>query len=210
MSNFDNLPEARPRQKSTRTNAPAAAKPSRPAYEFQRPEDTPSGAAYRKTANGFIASAPAGTWLMGLLTSLITFGLGAMIWNTKSGWDVPMSFFIVVGGLTVIFFVLALYFIIGRVKVSVNGDRLTISKTVLGVGLPRNFRLSKIQRMRIKSRSGQRALGWFAASEVKDQVCEIETDREIRIFGAHLRAEHLYYLRYLVIQAARAHTGKEI
>lgn len=210
MSNFDNLPQARPRQKSTRTDAPTAGKPTKPAYEFNRPEDTPNGASYRKTAQGFVASAPTGTWLMGLLTAAITFGLGSMLWTTRNMENVPMSFYIVVSMVSVIFFVLMLYFIIGRIKVQVKGDQLTISKQVLGIGFPRNFRLSKIQRMRIKSRSGQRALGWFAASDVKDQVCEIETDKEIRLFGAHLRPQHLYYLRYLVLQAARAQTGKEI
>lgn len=142
MASFDNLPEARPRQQSANARKkPGAPKPSRPVYEFTGPEDTPKGASYRKTGHGFVASAPTGTWLMGLLTALITFGLVSMLWATKGNDDVPMSFFIVIGTVAVIFFVLALYFTIGRIGVKVDGDQLTISKQVLGLGGSATFSL---------------------------------------------------------------------
>lgn len=188
-------------------------KPSKSDYEFRRPEDTPVGVRYRKTASGFVATAPTGTLIMGLFMALVTFGLCYMLWKANKIETAPMSFFMVIGAVAVVFLVLTLYFTIGRIKVRLRADELTISKEVLGFGFRRRFRLSKIQRMRIRNRGGLRAfglIGMLGTAEVREYVCEIETDREIRPFGSHLKGEHLYYMRYLVVQAARASTGIDI
>jgi hypothetical protein len=211
MSNFDNLPSARPRKPAPARDAPTAPKPSRPAFEFNSPEDTPKGVKYRKTAEGFVASAPTFTWMMSILMGLSTLGIGYILWRSAYLDGTPSSFWIfwaVVMSVLLIFF---LYFAFGRVRVSTNARKLVISKTIFGIGFPRRFDLLKIERMRIKNRVGVRGLGWGAAgmAEVKDQVCEIETDKEIRIFGAHLESKHLYYMRYLVIRRIKELKGDD-
>lgn len=209
MATFDDLPSARPRKPAPARDAPTAPKPSRPAFEFNSPEDTPRGVKYRKTAEGFVASAPAFTLIMSVLMGLTTLGLGYILWRSSSLDGTQPSFFIFLGTVNVFFLIFFLYFAFGRIRVVTKGRKLVISKTIFGIGFPRIFDLMKIERMKIKNRGGVRGLGWGAVgmAEVKDQVCEIETDKEIRIFGAHLQSKHLYYMRYLIMSRIKELKG---
>lgn len=209
MANFDDLPSVRARKPVPARDAPTPAKPTRPAFEFSSPEDTPKGVRYRKTADGFVASAPASTLIMALLLGLSTFGLGYVLWRASAMDGVQPSFFLAIGVVDTVFLLFFLYFAFGRIRVAAVKDKLVITKTVFGIGFPRRFNLLKIERMKIKSRSGVRGLGWGGTgmAEVKDQVCEIETDKEIRLFGAHLQQKHLYYVRYLVIHRIKELKG---
>lgn len=222
MSNFDNLPSARPRKPAPARDAPTAPKPSRPAFEFNSPEDTPKGVKYRKTAEGFVASAPVFTLIMSVLMGMSTLGLSYLLYKAISRGVGPASFFVVIGLVDTVFLLFFLYFTFGRIQVAAVQGKLLISKTIFGVGFPRSFDLLKIEQLKIKNRAGFRGLGfgpgqsvkdrrsgfsYFFKSEVKDQVCEIETDKEIRIFGAHLQSKHLYYMRYLVISRIRELKG---
>lgn len=127
--------------------------------------------------------------------------MGNIVWQGMKQEGVDPSFYYVIGGITILLFILFLYFAVGRVRLKVVGDKLYIAKTVFGIGIGRKFSLLNIQRLRMLNRGGTRGWGWgFFAARVTDQVCEIETDQEIRIFGSHLKAEHLHYMRYLIVQ----------
>jgi hypothetical protein len=205
MSSFDNLPTARPKKKAP--PATGAARPSKAAYEFDGPDDIPEGVDYRKTTTGFVASAPSSTWLMACLTGGLSLLLGSFVWRSWGRYEVSSSFFAIIGTISALFFIGFLYFAIGKIRVTAKGNNLYIAKTVFGIGIPRRFHLLKIERMPIRNRSGERALGWVASSTVKDTICEIETDTRISTFGSHLHSKHLYYLRYLVIHRIREIKG---
>jgi hypothetical protein len=177
---------------------------------------------YRKTAEGFVASAPVYTLIMSVLMGMSTVGLSYLLWKAISRGVGPTSFFLVIGLVDAVFLIFFLYFTFGRIRVAAVQGKLLISKTIFGVGFSRRFDLLKIEQMKIKNRAGFRGLGfgpgysvkerssgfgYLFKSEVKDQVCEIETDKEIRIFGAHLQSKHLYYMRYLILQRIKELKG---
>jgi hypothetical protein len=203
MASFDQLPQA-PR---TNSKPPIRQKP-KPLFEFKNREDKPKGVAYHKTADGFIASAPSGSWIMAILLGLGTSFLFYILWRGSERSGADASFFYFVGAAAVTLFLLCLHFSIGRVRVKVKSDKLYIGKTILGIGIPRRLPLLKIERLRMVKRGGIRFWGWAGPSalttprfqtRMEDQICEIETDERIYRFGSHLRGEHLHYLRFIIL-----------
>lgn len=182
-----------------------------PPYEFKGPEDKPRRARYRKTADGFVASAPCSTWLMAVVTAAVTAFLGSILWRGQSFPNVPASFSYVVGAMTGISLLTFCYYVFGRVRVTVRGELLTITRTVLGLGVPKRVALRDIVHFRVLNRRERYAMGHIAGATVgwrigptmSEQVCEIETDKTSFTWGGQLQPRQLYYLRFLIIAAIK-------
>jgi hypothetical protein len=198
-------PTSRSQQASPRTNPP---KPVPPPFTFSSPHDTPSGAYYRQTASGFVATSPAGSWLMALVFGGICVAFGYMLFNTLRLNPSLNSFTVVMGivlSVTLIFFS---FFAFGKEGVEIRGEKLYLKKTVFGLGLRQVLNWRKVVRAQVIKRSGSRGLGFLLVSHVTDQVLEFETDTHIKKMGTNLKAEHLYYMRYLIIEAVKASRAK--
>lgn len=210
MDAFDQLPSRRPKQ---RTNSPLAT-PA--AFTFNGPQDMPKGMTLKETPDGFKASAPSRTPLMAVFFSLILMGVGYMLSDGMKDEQVPTSFVVVMSIILLLALVMFGYFTLGRESIEIKGDKLYMRKTVFGLGFAKTLIWRKIMRAQVVKRTGFRGIGILGpvgmatlpVGKVGDQVLELETDTHIKKMGSHLRADHLYFMRYLIIEAVKSSRGR--
>ncbi len=195
-----------------RVSAAATEQP----FTFASADDTPPGVYYLRNVDGFKASAPARTPILAAFLSLLLLGIGAMILNTAGDEKAPIAFFIVLSIVFAIALVLFTFFAIGREQIEVKADVIHIQKTVFGIGFSQKLHLHKIIRAQIVQRSGMGGIGimpmmtggFNPTGTVGGHALELETDTHIKTLGTNLKAKHLYYMRYLIIEAVKASRAK--
>ncbi len=210
MDAFDQLPSRRPKQ---RTNSPLAT----PApFTFNGPQDMPKGMTLNETPDGFKATAPVRAPLIAFLFSLILMGVGYMLSNGMKDDQVPTSFVVVMSVVLLLAFVMLGYFTVGKESIEIKGEKLYLRKTLFGLGFAKVLSWRKIMRAQVVKRTSRAIPLSFGPDRMRqprigmvgDQVLELETDTHVKVMGSNLRADHLYFMRYVIIEAVKSSRGQ--
>jgi hypothetical protein len=178
--------------------------PHTPPFNFKGPTDTPVGATFKRTKDGFVALAPRNSWLMAIVFGAVSVFIGERIYSESQS---PYSSAILnLAGIILLLVSLSLFafYALGKEGIEISGERLLLKKTIFGLGWSRSMTLKKIMRAQVVKRSGMRGIGYIEVNKVTDQVLELESDTHIKRMGSKLSSEHLYYMRYLIIEAVKA------
>ncbi len=201
VATFDDLPSARPRKPAPARDAPTAPKPSRPAFEFNSPEDTPKRVKLQKTEGGFVVTAPLANVPIGTLFGIVGVACIVLILSANAQEKIPTTWVPVMSSIAAGMFICGAAFSFSKAVLTLDGEWIRFQRKFIGIILGKRISMTNLKRLSITREQVMVGISGEESerpSTIRRPQIRIETTDDNWEFGKNLKDAHQQYFRYLI------------